>query len=240
MIVDIHAHILPHVDDGAKNIEESLALLDMMKAQGITTVIATPHFYAAYDTAEDFENRITAAHHELLAATKGKKLPSIILGSEVLYYRYIGNSESIHKFCLNHADVLLLELSDNLIDDGLFEDLRLLIYDRHITPIIAHIERYHRAPYYKKLIRFVMENGLPAQINASSLFIRSEARIVQKLLKQEIVTYLATDTHSVDWRPPMMAAALKQIVEKFGQEQADTLIQNSLDLLRRIGGVNEK
>ena len=46
ILLDIHSHILPGVDDGAKNTEESLELLRMMKSQGITDVIATPHFYA--------------------------------------------------------------------------------------------------------------------------------------------------------------------------------------------------
>ncbi len=232
-MLDLHAHILPCVDDGAKDLDESLALLEMMKAQGITSVVATPHFYAAYDTVEDFQARISQAYKTLTAAAAGKDLPEILVGSEVLYYRYLGVSDSAHAFCLNGSDYLLLELSNDCIGNGLWEDIRNL-QNRHITPIIAHIERYRHLSGYKQLIRFVQENAIPAQINASSLLMRSEFRTIRKLFEADVVTYLATDAHSATARPPMMQAALQLIAEKFGQAQADRLVQNSLQLFHDI------
>ena len=58
ILLDIHSHILPGVDDGAKNIEESLELLRMMKSQGITDVIATPHFYAMSENLENYQKKL--------------------------------------------------------------------------------------------------------------------------------------------------------------------------------------
>ncbi|MBQ7725642.1 MAG: hypothetical protein IJT66_00695 [Clostridia bacterium] len=227
---DFHTHVLPGVDDGAKDQEESLALLKAMKEQGVTAVMATPHFYAAYDTIEDYKTRTETAFSALCKIAEKQGLPPLVLGSEVLYYRYIGNSESIENFCLNHSRYLLLELTNDCIDSLLLEDIRLLMNDRHIIPIIAHVERYRHAPGYKKLLQYLKENEIATQINASSLLIRSEARFIRKLMKEDLVTYLASDAHSIAERPPQMKQALAVIAEKMGQEQADRLVQNGLDL----------
>ena len=56
-VIDFHSHILPGIDDGSKNVEESLQMLRMMAKQGITHVVATPHFYPQHDTPESFLKR---------------------------------------------------------------------------------------------------------------------------------------------------------------------------------------
>ena len=92
MLLDIHSHILPAVDDGAFDISESLMLLEAMRLQGITDVIATPHFYPLDDNFNEYKERISNAYNLLLKETENKNLPRIFVGSEVLYYRYIGTS----------------------------------------------------------------------------------------------------------------------------------------------------
>ena len=87
VLMDIHSHILPGVDDGPKDIETSLSILEMMKAQGITDVIATPHFDARYDDIGYFKQKITRAFEDLELFTRDKGLPNIYMGSEVYYFR---------------------------------------------------------------------------------------------------------------------------------------------------------
>ena len=89
ILLDIHSHILPGVDDGAKNTEESLELLRMMKSQGITDVIATPHFYAMSENLENYQKKISAAYNILTEAIKGADMPRIYIGSVVLFNTYI-------------------------------------------------------------------------------------------------------------------------------------------------------
>ena len=241
-MLDIHSHILPGVDDGSKSLEESLQMLSMMKEQGITHVIATPHFYPSIDAADAFYLRVKEAYDQLREAAKGKDLPHILPGSEVLYYRYIGRSESIHRFCLANSSYLLLELPTTVIGNGLFEDLTLLKTESGITPIIAHIERYRHFRGYKKLLEFVRQNHLPAQINASSVMSFSEFREIKRLIRLGIVTYIGTDAHSVDDRAPMMKQALEKLEKKFGSDFTEALKNNSRKFYHTVakGGSHEE
>ena len=65
MFFDIHSHILHGVDDGAKDLDESIALLEDIYSQGITDVIATPHFYPQTDILEDFVTNVSSRFLEL-------------------------------------------------------------------------------------------------------------------------------------------------------------------------------
>ncbi len=233
MLFDIHSHILPSVDDGSQSMSESLQLLSLMRSQGITDVIATPHFYPLEDTFDDYKRRISKAYKALLKETEGKDLPNIYLGSEVLYYRYIGSSESVFGLCLNNSRYLLLELTDECICKEFFEDMENLYNKLGITPIIAHLERYCHAPNYKKLLKYIKNSPLLAQINASSLFSQSR-RVTERLIKGGYVNFIATDAHSVTRRPPLMKQALAEIAETLGTEYASGFIRNSQILLEKI------
>ena len=153
MLLDIHSHILPAVDDGAFDISESLMLLEAMRLQGITDVIATPHFYPLDDNFNEYKERISNAYNLLLKETENKNLPRIFVGSEVLYYRYIGTSETVYELCLNRSQYLLLELTDECICKEFFDDIDNLVNKQRIIPIIAHLERYRNARNYKKLLK---------------------------------------------------------------------------------------
>ncbi len=73
MLFDIHSHILHNIDDGAKSIDESVALLENMYQQGVTDVIATPHFYPQVDILEDFICNANRSFNQLKATLKTKK-----------------------------------------------------------------------------------------------------------------------------------------------------------------------
>lgn len=234
MIFDIHTHILPAVDDGAEDINESLELLAMMKAQGITDCIATPHFYPESDNLSGFINRISTAFKQLQEAISNKDLPNIYLGSEVLYFEGIGYSRSISKLCLNGCPVLLLELTDESITEKLFEDLLIIKNNMGITPIIAHIERYHNAKKYRSFLKFLKANKIPTQINAASLFIPEYKRAIKKLITSGLAYVIATDTHSVNERPPRLDDALALIEKNYGKSHRIRLVRNSQILYEKI------
>lgn len=238
MLLDIHSHILPAVDDGAFDISESLMLLEAMRLQGITDVIATPHFYPLDDNFNEYKERISNAYNLLLKETENKNLPRIFVGSEVLYYRYIGTSETVYELCLNRSQYLLLELTDECICKEFFDDIDNLVNKQRIIPIIAHLERYRNAKNYKKLLKYIKDNGILAQINASSLFSQSSRRATERLIKGGHVNFIATDAHSMKSRPPMMKPALEYIAENIGAEYASGFIRNSQILLEKITGDN--
>ena len=67
-LTDFHSHILPGVDDGSTSVEESIAMLRMLSRQGVSHVVATPHFYPNYDDPEQFLRRRKDVYEDLLAA----------------------------------------------------------------------------------------------------------------------------------------------------------------------------
>lgn len=234
MFFDIHTHILPCIDDGAQSFEESIALLELMQKQGITHVLATPHFYPQEDNLTDFSEKISVAFAKLEDEVVKRNLPKIYLGCEMLYFEGIGQSKSLPVLCISGSRYLLLELTDNCINETLFQDLRDIKSNCNITPIIAHIERYHKAKNYKKLLKFIAEEKVLAQINASSVLIPAFKRTIKKLLKENLVQFIATDTHSVEERPPMLLPALKVISDLLGTEYSQRLIKNSIAFYKKI------
>ena len=83
-MLDIHSHILPGVDDGSKSLDESVKILEMMKEQGITDVIATPHFYAFRENLDEYIKKIQNSYSQLKLHVADMDLPDIFLETEVL------------------------------------------------------------------------------------------------------------------------------------------------------------
>ena len=229
-MLDIHSHILPAVDDGAKTIEESLEILKEMYRQGITDVIATPHFYPLEDNLEDYLSITRKAFSLLKENTVNKKVPNIFLGCEILYYSGISKVYELKHFTLNGSCFLLLELTPDLINDNLFDELLYLKGKRNIVPIIAHIERYKTAKKYRKFIEFVKKNGIPSQVNATSFLIKDYSKTLDKLFAENAVTFIGTDSHSPERRPPFMDSALEKISQKYGNKTKEKLIENAKKL----------
>ena len=120
-IFDIHSHILPGVDDGPTEIETSLQLLSSMKEQGITDVIATPHFFATHENLEEYISKVNSAYTLLKEESKHKDLPNIYLCSEVFYFSGMGKINSVKSLSLCNSKYILLELpfcpiTDNIIN----------------------------------------------------------------------------------------------------------------------------
>ncbi len=234
MFLDIHSHILHDIDDGAKDLNESLALLENMYFQGITDVIATPHFYPQTDILDNFLETASRRFGELKKTSENKNLPNIYLGCEVFYYSGISKASSLEKLTLGGSDYILLEPDFSQLGIGFQKELLYLRDTIDITPIIAHIERYHKERGYKKLITFIKENGILTQVNASSFTNRHYTRTLKKLINEDVISFIATDTHSLEHRPPMLQEAFAIIEEKFGAEYKKKLYKNSQELLEKI------
>ena len=235
-IMDIHSHILPAVDDGARSADVSVKLLEMMKEQGITHVIATPHFDASVHNIEDFNDVVAASKKELDEATKGMELPKVILGSEVYYFSGIGKSQGVKQLSLGGSKYILLELQNAPIEKSVIDDITSLNYNIGLTPIIAHIERYAGEKGFKELLKLINNGTAYAQVNAQSVIDAPFKRIAQKLIKKGYISFIATDSHSVETRPPYMKQALDYISKAFGRSYMHAFVDNSARLCEEIIG----
>ena len=219
-MTDIHSHILPNIDDGAQDTETSVAILEMMREQNIKKVFATPHFYPVTTSLEDFFDSRARSFEALLNAVKGKDLPEIELGCELLYFRGIGKCDELHKLKMGDTKYILIEFPSIDITESILRDLSEVFLVGGLVPVIAHTERYFRQKGYKKLLKFIAEGTIPclAQVNADSFFDEYYKRVALKLVKNNNVSFVASDAHSLHSRKPKMDAAAELIQRKFGDE----------------------
>lgn len=239
--LDVHAHILPAVDDGAKDIKSAIAILEMLKEQGVTDVIASPHFYPDTDNAEDFFEITQNAYKELQNEIAALDLPNVYLGCELRYFNGIGKSHAIKQFAISKTNYLLLELPYGApITKTVLQDIIDINEKQGLIPILAHIERYSRVPGFKKLLKLIADRVAIAHINAGAVVTKETTRLCEKLIKAGYVSFLASDAHSIEHRPPQIKQALEIINDRLGKSAVNRLIIKSNRLLEEIEAAYDK
>lgn len=232
--IDIHTHILPNIDDGAKSTIDSVALLEQEKANGVDYVICTPHFYTDFFDFDEHIKKAKKAFNELSSHVEFLDLPKIYLGYEVAYFLNMHRSTAIEQCTLGNSNYLLLELPFSMpLNKDMLNDIEKLSEDVGFSVIIAHIERYSHDKLYKKLLSLVKNNIVLAQINAESLFADHHKRCVEKLLKANLVSFVASDTHSVENRPVKISRCLREIKTKYPRAY-ERIISSTEELLTYI------
>ena len=232
-MIDIHSHILPGVDDGSKTNKMSKALIEQMISQGITSAIATPHFYPEKMDLDEFLNRRQIAYDDLVRHL-GESQVKILLGAEILYFKDISKASDIKALTLPGGKHILLEfLSSKDINNSAIDDIISIKKDMGITPIIAHIERYHRHNSYKKLFPLLRKGIALCQINATFTTSYFETRAVKRLLKEGLVTFIASDCHNLKFRAVQIKTAF-DAVKKMSPEEAKKIINRTENFEREM------
>lgn len=213
-MIDFHSHILPGVDDGSRSVEESLALLSRLQEQEVSTVIATPHFYADEQSVDAFLERRTAAYDRLMAQCPDT-MPHIRLGAEVLYYNGISRLEGLERLCIEGTRVLLLELPFTRWSSTVVHEVLEIANTMDITVVLAHIERYQsyqRPGVFDEFYR----NGIWMQVNASYFADRATRRKALRQLRTGQIRLIGSDCHGLQNRPPRIQEATDVIAKKLG------------------------
>lgn len=210
-MTDLHTHILPHMDDGAKDLSESLAMLEMERTQGVDTVVLTPHFYRERETAEEFLQRRQLAM-ETLSQALPEGSPQLILGTEVAWFSSLAEEPELDKLCLGDTKYILLELPYASWSKYLLDQVYQFANNSGLTPILAHVERY--LPLQKRQqVEALLSMGLPMQMSADALTRPFAGRKMLELLKRG-QWYIGTDCHNLDKRKPNMAAAAQVLLRR--------------------------
>ena len=211
-MTDWHSHILPGVDDGSANLEESVQLLRLLSAQGINTVAATPHFNAGYDNPHSFIDRRDRAYRTLLSEYH-EDAPRIILGAEVAYYPGVSNMAELEALCIGDTGYLLLEMPLARWSRYTQDEVLRLARSGRVTVVLAHAERY--IPFRNASnIKELCANGVLVQANASFFVGKKTRRAALKLLREGRIHMLGSDCHNLDRRPPRIAQAIDVIESK--------------------------
>ena len=216
-IVDFHSHILPGIDDGSCSVEESIALLRLEAEQGITHVVATPHFYPQYDTPEHFLRRRAEAE-KLLREEIGRcsGLPALSIGAEVYYFAGISSSEAMSDLTIDQKKCILIEMPTPPWTDTMYRDLEGLYTKQGLLPIIAHVDRYIGRFRTFGIPERLIELGVLVQANAEFFLKKSTSSMALHMLKNDKIHLLGSDCHNLSSRAPNLGEALGLIEKRLG------------------------
>ncbi len=230
-MLDIHMHILPGVDDGAQDYEDSIGMAELALNSGVTTIVATPHAnqtgrYENYYSSE-FSRRIDRleemllSNHLKLRLLEGQEImASDDMSEKILDGRLIG---------LNHTQYYLIEVPFDA-NPGWIEDRLMDIIVLRKIPVIAHVERYYCVQYDPSYVYDWIEMGCLTQMNKGSVFGkfgRDAQQACVDLLNYELIHCIASDAHSPIQRTPWLRDIQKFLVENFDQEYASRLLESN-------------
>lgn len=234
-IIDMHCHILPGVDDGARDVETSLAMLEASRAQGVQYMVATPHFYATRDRVDTFLDRRREAW-ETLKPRMGADYPGIVLGAEVAFFRGISRAERLEALKIEGTDCLLLEMPFRPWSEDDVDEVSEILEKHGYTIILAHVERYLAMRGNADYIGNLLELPVLAQINAESLLDWRQRGKLIKMVRNGQVHLLGSDCHGIHHRPPNLGEGREILRKKTGTEYLDRIDRRSEELLFNHAG----
>lgn len=228
-MIDIHCHIVPNIDDGAKNLDDALEMAKIAYNEGIRQIINTSHYHPSFNyiKGEELLNRVKEFNNIL-------KLNNIdieiFIGNELYYSEdIIEIIEQKEFYSLNNSRYLLIEFSPLNFPKNILD----IIYEikiRGYIPILAHVERYKAIHENINLIYECINEGALIQVNSSSIIGKNGNEIKKVsniLLDNNMIHFVATDAHSSIRRRPIVKETYNYIVKKYGEKRAQTLfIQN--------------
>lgn len=197
-MIDIHSHILPGVDDGARNFEDSVQIVRWLASQGVTDVIATPHYV---NETEYVSPR--ARNLQLLEGLRDRLVDEgidvkIYLGNEIYIDRDIAKLIRAGEMStLADSEYLLVELplNDEYPD---WEDILMDLMDRGYRVVLAHPERYAIVQEDYEIVKRLYDAGILLQCNLASLvgrYGRRAQKVIRKLAKDKMIWALGSDVH---------------------------------------------
>ena len=226
-MIDIHAHILNGVDDGAQDEETSLSLIKLAAEKGTTDLFCTPHVIEAGRglTWQD----ITAKTQELQekATAQGIKIrlhPGAELEMNIDLMQMLQKGHS--DYCLGGSRYVLIELPAYGIPNHL-EDIIYFLEINDFIPILAHPERHEKFMANHDLILRLLQRGILLQCNAGSIIGFFGEKIkdnVELLLKNKAVSFIGSDAHRTHGRNTNLEAAEQELIKLVGEKQTETIV----------------
>lgn len=226
-LYDIHCHILPGVDDGAKNMDIALALIEKEIEAGIETIILTPHFRK--EMFEPDMEDIWNAYDELLYETRYKNI-RLYLGCE-----FHANMEMVETLdndlrpTLADSRYVLTEFAHNSTRAFMKERADALLMSGY-RPIIAHIERYRATRKDFDLIEDLIEMGCEVQVNADAIIGRDglgAQRFCKKLMQEDMLHYVGSDTHNLRGRAPHLGECCEYLKKHMGRLYTSRIMRDN-------------
>ncbi|MGI6669063.1 MAG: tyrosine-protein phosphatase [Acetivibrionales bacterium] len=221
-MIDLHSHVLYGLDDGAENEEMTLNMLRIAHRDGITRIIATPHFICGENlyNAETLEKRL---QETIQLAKKNNIDVELYPGNEIYLDEYaLDNIKNGQCSTLAGSRYVLVELPMA----GFLKNIGNILYNilgNGYIPVLAHVERYEYFRSDLKVLKRFLEMGCISQINATSINGIAGTR-AQKAAREMLIRNMghvvASDAHTDRVRVPRLSKALETVKSWLGEERA--------------------
>ncbi|EXJ10787.1 tyrosine-protein phosphatase [Nitrincola nitratireducens] len=229
-MIDLHNHLLPGIDDGAPDLDTALALAKIAVEDGITHMVCTPHIHpgryentkqsiaSAFDT---LQLALQQLNIELTLLSPGAEVrigPEIMMGIERNEIPFIGHWHG--------KPVILLELPHSGIPLG-SDKLTAWLIKHGIQPMIAHPERNKAIMQTPGKLKPFVEQGCLLQVTAGSMagnFGERAQDLAVQLLRDGLITILASDAHNVQHRPPILSVAREVVIAEASLSEYEALV----------------
>ncbi|MBR5595913.1 MAG: hypothetical protein IKW30_00710 [Lachnospiraceae bacterium] len=224
--IDMHCHILPGVDDGAKNLEKTREMLQMAYEEGIREIIVTPHYFATRKSAsvEKIRQTILDVEKQMEEWKIGIKLYP---GNEIYYRNGIEDILDEKQICtLAESKYVLVEF-DPMTEYSYLRDGILKLDSYGYIPILAHTERYECLFEKKERLQRVKDHGGLIQVNASSFLggmFDEMAKRAKYIMKNDLLDFIGTDAHSSGKRSPKIKDTASYLYKKLGEKKAEKIL----------------
>jgi len=226
-MIDIHSHILPGIDDGARTLEESLEMAEIAAADGIEQMVATPHVFKGI--SEDPEPAEVIQQVNVLQAAVAAKL-KILPGSEAHITHDIAEQVKAQRVTtINHCNYLLVEFPQVTVPVGA-HDVFYKLQLQGIHPILVHPERNIQIQKQPSLAAEYVARGVFIQVTAMSIageFGTPAKKCAETLLEHHCVHFLATDAHHASKRPPILSRGRNAAAGIIGEGAAWCLVHDN-------------
>ncbi|MFL5823074.1 MAG: tyrosine-protein phosphatase [Solirubrobacteraceae bacterium] len=228
-LVDIHAHLLPGIDDGPDTLEESLDMARAAVSTGIGTIATTPHLRS--DFPDVLVEEIGPRCAEVQRALDSEGIPlRVLAGAEIsLLWALEASDEQLMlaSYAQRGTDLLIETPSDALMLDRMLYAVR----TKGFRITLGHPERSIQFQGDPEPLARLVEQGVLLQVNAGSLLHRRSppGRLAERLCRDGLAHVVASDGHRGQrWRPvTALADAVRAVAGLFGQERAEWLASAS-------------
>lgn len=228
-MIDLHGHYLPGVDDGAVDMETSLAMLRHAEGDGIGTVVVTPHACSALSEVKDLAALRRALTKWRAAIAKTDCRITIVTGAEVYFTSELLPilKENRDLLTINNGSYFLLEFPNDYVYAH-SRDFIFSIMTEGFIPVISHPERNSEIQRSPAILNGLVKAGALCQVNAGSLrgdFGNEAQRCVYELLKANLVHVIASDAHDLDGRKPEMSY-VRSLLHHVAPEKIDLFLHD--------------
>ena len=232
-MIDFHAHILPYIDDGARDIEETLKIVEEAQKAGFESIISTSHYMEGYyeTNAPEREVWINVIYQKLQEEHIKMKL---YLGSETyLSENIIQLLEERKASTINDTSYILFEMPLNVEPMNLYN----IVYEMiklKLVPILAHPERYSFIQKEPEIISELVEKGVLMQSNYASIngdYGKRAQIIIKKMLEKNLVHFLGSDVHRANTIYPIVPEILIKLTEMIGTRKLEEITTTNAKLV---------